>query len=67
MRRLLSLFLAVLMVTSVLLTGSIVTAKETSPYKDVKVSRWSYADIMYVTEKGLMNGTSADSSLPRKL
>ena len=27
-------------------------------YPDVKTSRWSAADIQYVTEKGLMNGTN---------
>ena len=57
MRRLLSMLLAVLMVTSVIIGGGIVTAEETSPYTDVKTKRWSFADIMYVTENGLMNGT----------
>ena len=64
MRRIMSLLLAALMVASVILAGGIVSAEEVSPYKDVKTGRWSYADIMYVTEKGLMNGTEANKFAP---
>ena len=55
--RIISFVLALMMVGSMILVGTTVSAEEVSPYKDVKVKRWSYADIMYVTENGLMNGT----------
>ena len=55
MKKIFSMILCVLMLTSVLFVGA--AATEESPYTDVKTKRWSYADIMYVTEKGLMNGT----------
>ncbi len=62
-KRIISLILAVFTAMSVLLAGS-VTAAEESPYTDVKPKRWSYADIMYVTEKGLMNGTEPGKFAP---
>ena len=55
-KRILSILLAMLMLAGAMMTAT-VTAAETSPYTDVKPKRWSYADIMYVTENGLMNGT----------
>ena len=55
-KRILSILLAVLMLAGAMMSTT-VTAADESPYKDVKVKRWSYADIMYVTENGLMNGT----------
>ena len=61
-KRLLSMILSLVMLASVFVLGT--TAAEVSPYKDVNTSRWSYADIMYVTEKGLMNGTTADKFAP---
>jgi len=61
-KRILSMILSLVMLTSVFILGT--TAADVSPYKDVKTSRWSYADIMYVTEKGLMNGTTADKFAP---
>ena len=64
MRRVLSFVLVILMVMGMIISGGLITAETTSPYKDVKTSRWSYADIMYVTDKGLMNGTSADKFAP---
>jgi len=63
MRRILSLLLALLMVISVIMSVG-VSAGEVSPYKDVKVKRWSYPYIKYVTDNGLMNGTSADRFEP---
>ena len=62
--RIVSFILAVLMIAGMILAGGIVSAAEASPYKDVKASRWSYADIMYVTEKGLMNGKEAGKFAP---
>ena len=56
------MILCVLMLTSVLFVGT--AAAEESPYKDVKTKRWSYADIMYVTEKGLMNGKDEGKFAP---
>jgi len=64
MKRILSFFLALLMIMGVVIAGGIVTAKETSPYVDVKPKRWSFKDIMYVTEKGLMNGTEPGKFAP---
>ena len=57
-RRILAMLFALVMVVSTIIVGSTVIAEEASPYRDVKVKRWSFADIMYVTEKGLMNGKS---------
>jgi len=62
-KRILSALLALLMLCATLFTVS-VGAEEASPYTDVKPKRWSFADIMYVTENGLMNGTSADKFAP---
>ncbi|MBR5448023.1 MAG: S-layer homology domain-containing protein, partial [Clostridia bacterium] len=50
------------MLASIAVLGT--TAAEKSPYTDVKPKRWSYPAIMYVTEKGLMTGTSADKFAP---
>jgi len=61
-KRLLSMILSLVMLASIFVLGT--TAAEVSPYTDVKTSRWSYNDIMYVTEKGLMNGTTADKFAP---
>ena len=62
-KRIISLILAVLTAMSVLLSGGVIAAEE-SPYTDVKTGRWSYEDIKYVSEKGLMNGTTADKFAP---
>ena len=53
-KRMISLILAVLMLTSTIFISTV--AAEESLYKDVKVKRWSYPDIKCVSEKGLMNG-----------
>jgi len=63
MKRLLSFVLCLFMLTSVLFIST-AAAEKASPYTDVKPKRWSYTDIMYVTEKGLMNGTTADKFAP---
>ncbi|MBQ8524311.1 MAG: S-layer homology domain-containing protein [Clostridia bacterium] len=54
-KSILSFILALLMLVSACLVA--VSAEETL-YTDVKSKRWSYKDIMYVSEKGLMNGKS---------
>ena len=54
--RILSFVLALVMTVSTLIAGTAVSAEE-SLYKDVKTTRWSYEDIKYVTENGLMTGT----------
>ena len=54
--RILSFVLALVMTVGTLIAGTSVSAEE-SLYKDVKTSRWSYEDIKYVTEEGLMTGT----------
>jgi len=60
-KRMLSLLLALITVLGLAVS---VSSAEDSPYTDVKPKRWSYADIMYATENGLMNGTSADKFAP---
>ena len=52
-KRIVSVILALLMLMSACL---VTVSAEESLYKDVKVKRWSYEDIKYVSEKGLMNG-----------
>ena len=37
----------------------------TLPFTDVKKSDWSFGDIAYVYEKGLMQGTSATTFSPK--
>ena len=54
--KILSFVLALVMTVSTLVAGTYVSAEE-SLYKDVKTTRWSYEDIKYVTEEGLMTGT----------
>ncbi|MBQ8524313.1 MAG: S-layer homology domain-containing protein [Clostridia bacterium] len=54
-KRIISVILALVMLAGALL---VTVSAEESLYKDVKVKRWSYKDIMYVSEKGLMNGKS---------
>ena len=51
--RILSVFLA-----AVLLFCAVTPAFAADDYTDVKENRWSRAAVMYVTEKGYMNGVS---------
>ena len=53
--RLISLALCLIMILSCVIAGTV--SAEEQLYTDVKPKRWSYEDIKYVTEKGLMNGT----------
>ena len=53
--RLISLSLCLIMIVSCVIAGTV--SAEEQLYTDVKPKRWSYEDIKYVTEKGLMNGT----------
>lgn len=56
-KRILSLILA--LVTAMSMAAAPASAGEgESPYRDVKTSRWSFSDIMYATENGLMNGVA---------
>ncbi|MBR6681696.1 MAG: S-layer homology domain-containing protein, partial [Clostridia bacterium] len=57
---LLSLLLAAMMIFCTL--GMTVSAD--SVYSDVNDGMWSYTDIMYVTEHGLMNGTGGSTFSP---
>jgi len=52
-KSILSFILALLMLMSACF---VTVSAEESMYRDVKVKRWSYPDIKYVSEKGLMNG-----------
>ena len=62
-RKLLSLFLvAVMMLSSVMM--SIPANAASVNYSDVSEDMWSYDDIVYVTENGLMNGTGGSSFSP---
>ena len=61
--RILSFVLALVMTVGTLIAGASVSAEE-SLYKDVKTSRWSYEDIKYVTENGLMTGTGNGKFAP---
>ena len=53
MKKVISLILTVLMLAGTVVS---VAAAETSPFTDVKTSRWSYGAIQYAVEKGYMNG-----------
>ena len=56
-KRILSLILV--LVTAASMAAAPASAGEgESPYRDVKTSRWSFSDIMYATENGLMNGVA---------
>ena len=59
-KSLLSLLLAAMMIFGTL--GMTVSAD--SVYSDVNDGMWSYTDIMYVTEHGLMNGTDGTTFSP---
>lgn len=61
--KLLALMLATVMLLSVLCVGMPASAA-TITYSDVDDTMWSYDDIMYVTENGLMNGTGGSSFSP---
>ncbi|MBR6290089.1 MAG: S-layer homology domain-containing protein, partial [Clostridia bacterium] len=54
-KRILSLILA-LVTAAAVFTAPAAAGDGNSPYRDVKTTRWSFSDIMYVTDHGLMNG-----------
>ena len=54
-KRILPLILA-LVTTAAVFAAPAAAGDGNSPYRDVKTTRWSFSDIMYVTENGLMNG-----------
>ncbi len=60
--RIVSLTIALVMILSCVIAGTV--SAEEQLYSDVKTKRWSYEDIKFVTEKGLMNGTTADKFAP---
>ena len=62
-RKLLSLFLAAVMMLGTVLMSIPVSAAEIN-YSDVNKDMWSYGDIVYVTENGLMNGTGGSTFSP---
>ncbi len=62
-RKLLSMILAAVMLFSPLYIGNVVSGA-TVMYSDISEDMWSYGDIMYVTEKGLMNGTGGTTFSP---
>ena len=55
-------------ISSIELTGSTTVYAgwklSSLPFTDVKDSDWFYEDVLYVYEKGLMNGTAADTFSP---
>ncbi|MBR6807298.1 MAG: S-layer homology domain-containing protein, partial [Clostridia bacterium] len=62
-RKILSLLLAALMISATFATGMSISAAGVT-YSDVTEDMWSYDDIVYVTENGLMNGTGGSSFSP---
>ena len=62
-KKLLSMLLAVMMLVSVLTMGMTVGANNIT-FSDVNEDMWSYKDIMYVSENGLMNGTGGGKFEP---
>ena len=62
-KRILSMILAVMMLLCTLTAGMTVNADGTV-YSDVTEDMWSYGDIVYVTEHGLMNGTGGSTFSP---
>jgi len=63
-KRIISAFLAVLMLLGTLSLGIAVSAAEKTTYSAVNDGMWSYKDIMYVSEHGLMNGTGGSTFSP---
>ena len=63
MNKLLSMLLAVVMHMSILTVGATVNAAKVT-YSDVTADMWSYSDIKYVSENGLMNGTGGTTFSP---
>ncbi len=61
MKRILSVILAVLMISG--MAASAVSAAD-FPFTDVKTTRWSYSSVKYAYDKGYMNGTSTDKFTP---
>ncbi|MBR4933047.1 MAG: S-layer homology domain-containing protein, partial [Clostridia bacterium] len=59
-RKILSAILALLMLTSVCVTG--VTAEEKLPFTDVPAGEWYYDAVAYTYGEGLMNGTGNGST-----
>jgi len=61
--KILAVLLAVVMLMSTLTFATTVSAAEVT-YSDVNDGMWSYGDIVYVTENGLMNGTGGSTFSP---
>ena len=59
----LAFFLATLMLVG-LVSAYGVAAEEKSAYGDVGAKKWFYEAVTYVSENGLMNGTSASKFEP---
>ena len=64
MKKIMSLLLAVLMLLGAASTIIMTVSAEGITYSDVNDGMWSYKDIMYVTENGLMNGTGGSTFSP---
>ena len=62
-RKLLCAFLAAVMFLGTLSAGMTVSASDVT-YSDVNEDMWSYKDIVFVTENGLMNGTGGSTFSP---
>ena len=63
MKKFLCVLLAAMMLIGTLATGVTVSAANVT-YSDVTEDMWSYKDIMYVSENGLMNGTGGSTFSP---
>ncbi|MBR6915680.1 MAG: S-layer homology domain-containing protein, partial [Clostridia bacterium] len=61
MKRIISVILAVLTLSSVLTVHALA---DTSPFSDVSVDRWSFASVVFAYEHGLMNGVGGGKFSP---
>ncbi|MBQ8523499.1 MAG: S-layer homology domain-containing protein [Clostridia bacterium] len=66
MKKLISILLALIISASMMLSAALpVSAAETTVFTDVKSGDWYYTDVSYVTEKGIMQGTSGTHFSPK--
>ena len=57
-KKILSAFLAALMLCGALVIGAGSTSAADMPFTDVKAKNWFYDEVLYVYERGLMTGTT---------
>ena len=62
MKKLTSLLLALIMITTVMMSSAL--SVSAASFKDVKKSDWFYDSVNYVADKGIMKGTSSTEFAP---